>query len=315
MDMQGAEDNRFGYRSTTRDVRKILDDFSSQGVDGVVLDLRRNGGGSLIEAINLTGLFIDQGPVVQVMGSNKNPEQLRDTDPGMAWKGPLVVLVSKFSASASEILAGAIQDYRRGLVIGDRATHGKGTVQSLLDLGKQLIGGPAPPKLGALKITMQQFFRPNGDSTQLRGVLSDIVLPSVTTYMDIAESDLDHAIEFDQVEPAEFTKANMVDRQTIQMLRKRSKERIDASDAFAKAFKRIDLYCKQKARKRVTLNEEKFLAERAEVNAQAEERKEMEKQVDTENGIERDYYMDEVLLIMRDYVKALQGRDVAQVGY
>ncbi len=155
-----------------------------------MLDLRRNGGGSLTEAINLTGLFIDEGPVVQVKDRNGRVQHYDDLDRGMAWKGPLVVLISKFSASASEILAGAIQDYHRGLIVGDKTTHGKGTVQSLLDLGQSFLfrGTPNAPQLGALKITMQQFYRPSGDSTQKRGVLSDIELPSLTTHLDVGEA-------------------------------------------------------------------------------------------------------------------------------
>ena len=117
----------------------------------------------------------------------------------MAWDGPLVVLTSKFSASASEIFAGAIQDYDRGLIVGDHSTHGKGTVQSLLDLGQQLFRVPNAPQLGALKITMQQFYRPNGDSTQNRGVLADVELPSLTKQLDVGEADLDYALEFDRV--------------------------------------------------------------------------------------------------------------------
>ena len=174
MDMAGARMGKPNYKSTTRDVRRILNEFTAKDVDVVVLDLRRNGGGSLTEAINLTGLFIDTGPVVQVKDADGVVQHYDDLERGMAWDGPLVVLTSKFSASASEILAGAIQDYRRGLVVGDDSTHGKGTVQSLLDLGSQLFRVPDPPNLGALKITMQQFYRPNGDSTQKRGVLADV---------------------------------------------------------------------------------------------------------------------------------------------
>ena len=158
-----------------------------KGVDAVVLDLRNNGGGSLTEAINLTGLFIDDGPVVQVKDADGRVQHYDDLDPGIAWTGPLVVLTSKFSASASEILAGAIQDYHRGLIVGDHATHGKGTVQSMFDLGQQLFRVPNSPQLGALKITMQQFYRPNGDSTQNRGVLADVELPSITTHLDVGE--------------------------------------------------------------------------------------------------------------------------------
>ena len=150
MDMEAARDGR-AHKSTTEDVAKILGEFKKQGVDAVVLDLRHNGGGSLTEAINLTGLFIDEGPIVQVKDPDGAIQDYKDLDSGMAWEGPLVVLTSKFSASASEIFAGAIQDYRRGLVIGDETTHGKGTVQSLLDLGSQLFRIPNPPNYGALR--------------------------------------------------------------------------------------------------------------------------------------------------------------------
>lgn len=138
LDMQAAKLQQRDFRSSTRDVRRILEDFKRQGVEGVVLDLSRNGGGSLTEAINLTGLFIDQGPVVQVKNSDGSVQQYKDEDSGTTWDGPLVVMASKFSASASEIFAGAIKDYGRGIVVGDPATHGKGTVQTLMDLGQQL---------------------------------------------------------------------------------------------------------------------------------------------------------------------------------
>ena len=195
--------NGFGGRSTTTDVKKILGDFKKKGVDAVVLDLRSNGGGSLREAIDCTGLFIDLGPVVQVKDSRGKVQTHNDEISGMAWDGPLVVLTSKFSASASEILAGAVQDYNRGLVVGDTTTHGKGTVQSLMNLNQYLYNVKNPPNvLGALKITMQQFYRPNGDSTQKRGVISDVVLPSITDKMDVGESDLDYPVEFDRISPA-----------------------------------------------------------------------------------------------------------------
>ncbi len=179
LDMEGARNGEANYRSTTVDVRKILDEFKQKNVDVVVLDLRSNGGGSLTEAISLTGLFIDHGPVVQIKDAANRVEALDDDEAGMAWAGPLVVLTSKLSASASEILAGAIQDYGRGLIVGDETTHGKGTVQTLQDLDAWLLGRARrrPPQLGALKITTAQFYRPAGDSTQKRGVLADIVLP------------------------------------------------------------------------------------------------------------------------------------------
>ncbi len=316
MDMEGARRGLPEFKSTTRDVRKILDRFRSEGVDAVMLDLRKNGGGSLTEAINLTGLFIDRGPVVQVKDSNGKVEPYDDDDRGMAWDGPLVVLISKFSASASEILAGAIQDYGRGLVVGDYSTHGKGTVQSLLDLGERLFfrGLINPPQMGALKVTMQQFYRPNGESTQKRGVLADLELPSLTTHLPVGESDLDQAMEWNQVPRASFEKLNLFDANMLDQLRKASKARVAESADFKKVTADIDRYNKQKEQKSVTLNEAKFLAERAELNADKEEEKRLEKLESSDESIERDYYLDEALAITLDMVKALQNRHVANVN-
>jgi len=305
MDMTGARQGIPDFKSTTRDVRKILDDFNEKGVDAVVLDLRRNGGGSLTEAINLTGLFIDEGPVVQVKGTSGAAQPYNDLNPGMAWSGPLVVLVSKFSASASEILAGAIQDYHRGLIVGDHATHGKGTVQSLTDLGRQLF--LLPNSLGALKITMQQFFRPSGDSTQNRGVLSDIELPSITTYLDVSESDLDYAMQFARVEPLEFKRTGYLDDALRTQLTQLSQRRVAESEDFRDVLKDIAKYKEQKSRKTITLNEEKFLKERAELNADKKEQEELEELNDpNNNGIERDYYLDEAIAITIDYLNLRQ---------
>jgi carboxyl-terminal processing protease len=315
MDMEAARDNKEGFRSTTRDVRRILDEFNEKHVDAVVLDLRRNGGGSLTEAINLTGLFIDHGPVVQVKDSDNRVQHYDDLDRGMAWDGPMVVLISKFSASASEILAGAIQDYGRGVVIGDEATHGKGTVQSLLDLGSQLFGGiPNPPNLGALKITMQQFYRPNGDSTQQRGVLSDIVLPSLTNEMDVGEEDLDYAVKFDKVPAAEFTGASMISADILAKLRASSAERRQRSEKFDQLLKRVEIYRRQKARQKVSLNEGKFLAARAELNADKEDEKQFEEQQNSDDTVfKRDFYNDEILNITVDYIAALEREKIARL--
>jgi carboxyl-terminal processing protease len=312
MDMEGAR-RGVPFKSTTQDVRKILEDFNTKGVDAVVLDLRRNGGGSLTEAIHLTGLFIDRGPVVQVKHSDSKIEVYEDLDSGMVWNGPLVVMTSKFSASASEILAGAIQDYGRGLVIGDSATHGKGTVQSLLDIGNELFRIPNPPNLGALKLTQQQFYRPGGDSTQKRGVLADVVLPSITDHMDVSEGDLDYAMEFDRIPAAKFRRMNMVSPEIIQQLNTRSKARVADCAEFARLLRNIDRYLEQKARKRVTLNEEQFFAERADLDADKEDRKQLEEQNDADDEVlKRDFYVNEVLAITHDYVRLLHQERLAR---
>jgi len=317
MDMEAARegDGQGGFRSTTRDVRKILNDFKSKNVDAVVLDLRRNGGGSLTEAINLTGLFIDQGPVVQVKDAAGRVQSYNDLEPGMAWEGPLVVLTSKFSASASEILAGAIQDYHRGLIVGDASTHGKGTVQSLLDLGSQIFRIPNPPNLGALKITMQQFYRPNGDSTQKRGVVPDVVLPSITNELGIGESHLDYALDFDHVEPAKFNRYNMVGADVLNALKNDSAKRIGESKDFKVELSRIKRYKHLKDEKMIPLNEAKYLARReAERDAEEEE----EKQFGDQSGDEKrkifadDFYDREVVDITLDYLKELATNKIAR---
>lgn len=308
MDMEGHRRGLPNYRSTTRDVRKILENFNRQGVDAVVLDLRRNGGGSLNEAINLTGLFIDEGPVVQVKGIEGTVQPYYDLDSGAVWKGPLVILTSKYSASASEILAGAIQDYHRGLIVGDRTTHGKGTVQSLMNLSRQLriFQIPNAPKLGAVKITIQQFYRPNGDSTQNRGVLADVELPSLTTHLDVGEADLDYPVAFDKVDETFFPKFDHVNRPIVDRLCDLSAKRCKASEDFQKVERNIKRYKDQKQCKYVTLNEKKFMAERAELNADKEQEKEIEKMIDPNRpAIERDYYLDEALAITLDYIQMM----------
>jgi carboxyl-terminal processing protease len=305
MDMEGARKGLLDYKSTTRDVRRILQDFKRKGVDAVILDLRHNTGGSLQEAIDLTGLFIDQGPVVQVKDSSGHVQPYQDFDRGYEWSGPLVVLINKFSASASEILAGAIQDYGRGLIVGDRSTHGKGTVQSLMDLGQQLLRIPNAPKdFGALKLTVQQFYRPSGQSTQNRGVLADVELPSVTTYLDVAEADLDYPLPFDHVKPAEFRKLDYVDESVKDRLSYLSSQRRRNSEGFQEELKRIDRYLERKEKKTITLNEAKFMAQIKERKRDEKEKEKLEElESANDSKIHHDYYLDEALAITVDYLQ------------
>jgi carboxyl-terminal processing protease len=314
MDMSGARDGADDFKSTTRDVARLLKEFNDKGVDACIVDLRNNGGGSLTESINLTGLFIDTGPVVQVKDADGRIQHYDDMDRGVAWNGPLVVITNKFSASASEIFAGAIQDYGRGLIIGDSSTHGKGTVQSLLDLGRQLFRIPNAPELGALKITMQQFYRPNGDSTQNRGVLADVELPSLTSQID-GESNLDHALAFDKVPAVPYKKYDLVNGQIIDRLKTDSAERRKTSEEFGKEMKKIASYNEQKKRKRVFLQEDKFMADRAELNAEKEEEKTFEEMNDPNRPVvKRDYYFNEALDITLDYLNMLKTQGAGAVG-
>ena len=189
------------YKSATRDVAKLLGELKQQKVDGVVMDVRDNGGGSLAEATELTGLFIDTGPVVQVRDARGRVEEEKDTDKGMAWSGPLAVLVNRGSASATEIFAAAVQDYGRGLVIGEQ-TFGKGTVQNLTDLDQ--LAQNEKPTFGELKMTIAEFFRINGGSTQLRGVTPDIQYPHSVDFADFGESSYDNALPWTHIDPAQY---------------------------------------------------------------------------------------------------------------
>ena len=310
MDMAAARQGQADYKSSTRDCRKLLEGFREQGVDCVALDLRSNGGGSLPESISLTGLFIDTGPVVQIKDADKRVQQYDDLDPGVVWDGPLVVLVNKFSASASEIVAGAIQDYRRGLVIGDAATHGKGTVQSLLDLGRQLFQRlPNAPSLGALKITMQQFYRPGGRSTQMEGVKSDVELPSITNHLPVGEADLDHAIPFDRIDSAEFTSTDKVTDSMVKILRERSAERVAADEEFLELATDIARYEERKNEKTISLLESDFVREWNEGKAaeKEEEKRQEENAGPRRPVVTRDFYFDEAMRVTTDYLAILSG--------
>ena len=316
MDMEAEHDGNGEYRSTTRDVRKILKEFNAKGIDVVVLDLRHNGGGSLTEAISLTGLFINEGPVVQIKDAADRVQSYDDLERGMAWGGPLVVLTNKFSASASEILAGAIQDYRRGLVVGDESTHGKGTVQSLMNIGRELFPIPNPPPYGALKITMQQFYRPNGDSTQKRGVEPDLVLPSLSNAVGVGEKDLDYALEFDRVKAAHFESSNLVRSEFLGQLRSQSESRVSQSEEFAKLLKDIQRYKEIKDAKTIPLNEKKYLARRdSERDAEKEEEKHLDESATNKDVVfHDDFYEKEVINVTLDYLAELQKNKVARAN-
>ena len=190
-------------RNATTDLKKEIQRLKSEGMNGLVLDLRNNGGGSLKTVVDIGGLFIDKGPIVQVRSTGYDSEVLRDRDPSIVWDGALVILVNEFSASASEILAAAMQDYKRAIIIGSKQTYGKGTVQNIIDLNK-MIKNNTNGDMGALKFTTQKYYRINGGSTQLEGVKSDIVLPNRYSYMDMGEKDQDNPLPWDEIQPATY---------------------------------------------------------------------------------------------------------------
>ncbi|MDO5607579.1 MAG: carboxy terminal-processing peptidase [Capnocytophaga sp.] len=191
-------------RNAASDVALEIEKLKKQNIDGLILDLRNNGGGSLKTVVDIGGLFIKKGPIVQIKSSGKNKEILSDNDPKVQWDGPLVILVNELSASASEILAAAMQDYKRAVIIGGKQTYGKGTVQNLVDLNRFLRNN-SYGDMGAIKITTQKFYRINGGSTQLEGVKSDVIVPDRYTYIDIGERDLDNPMPWDKIEAAPFS--------------------------------------------------------------------------------------------------------------
>jgi carboxyl-terminal processing protease len=244
-------------KSTTRDVALLLRRLRKEKIAGLVVDLRRNGGGSLEEAISLTGLFLKSGPIVQTKSSNGNIVVSNDPDPGIAYAGPMVVLTSRQSASASEIFAAALQDYGRAVIVGDKSTFGKGTVQTILPIGRftSLLGSRSDDD-GALKLTIQKFYRVAGGSTQLRGVSSDIVLPSLTDQPEFSEGALKNCLSYDEVPKARYTKWSSTHPLFLDELRRRSAERVKNDPEFHYVMEDMARLRKKIAENRISLNED-----------------------------------------------------------
>ncbi|MEI9950184.1 MAG: carboxy terminal-processing peptidase [Pseudomonadota bacterium] len=275
-DMDGGKASE--QRSATKDVARLLAKLKAEKVRGIVLDLRRNGGGSLNEAISLTGLFLRSGPVVQTRDPNGAIHVGVDEDARVQYDGPLVVLTSRFSASASEILTGALQDYGRALIVGDSSTFGKGTVQSVLPLARVMdeAGLAHSYDPGALKVTIQKFYRPDGESTQLRGVTSDIVLPSTSDVSDVSESALKNPLPWDAVPAKSHERLNAV-RPFLPEVQQASQARVTSSKAFSYLADEIARLHTNLATKSVSLNEAERRAEISQTKARQAEREQVSK--------------------------------------
>jgi carboxyl-terminal processing protease len=256
---KGEED----YASTTKDVRRLIEELEKEGIDGLVIDLRNNGGGSLAEAIELTGIFIDNGPVVQVKPSDprKPIEVGRDTLDGVAYDGPMMVLINRFSASASEIFAGAIQDYKRGIVVGEQ-TFGKGTVQSMVDLGRFM--PESRGETGQLKLTLQKFYRVTGSSTQHKGVSPDINLPSAFSAEAFGESSEPSALPWDEVASTDFAATNDITLDMINKLQKVYDYRLKTDKGLQQFVEETKAYERNLNISEVSLNQSTRQAERDE---------------------------------------------------
>jgi carboxyl-terminal processing protease len=258
-------------KSTTRDVAALLNRLKREGIEGLIIDLRRDSGGSLDEAVRLTGLFIPRGPVVQAKDTNGHVNEMKDPDPGVLWDGPLIVLMNRLSASASEIFAAALQDYGRAVIVGDEKSFGKGTVQTLLEVDRFMPLFAHTKQSGAVKLTIQKFYRIKGGSTQLRGVTSDIVLPSLTDQPDVGEGALKNPLDYDEVPARSFTPYGNA-ASVLPRLRAASEARVADHPEFAYIREDLGRLLERKEQNSVSLNKADRLAEIGEDKARRETR-------------------------------------------
>jgi carboxyl-terminal processing protease len=299
VDFEGMHQKKEAYRSSFRDVTEELVKLEKEKVDAVIVDLRSNGGGSLDESIKIAGLFFDAGPVVQVKDMDGRIQAHSDPNRGTVYGGPLLLMINRQSASASEILAGAIQDYERGLIVGDSHSFGKGTVQNLNDIGD---------KLGAVKITISKFYRPSGSSTQLKGVSSDIVLPSVVDELEIGEKHYDYALQWDQINASPFNRVNLV-QPFLNTVKDRNAKRVATDPAFEKIRGEIKKY-REGEKDRYTVS----LKEKSDKDGKKDPESEEEKMAyGQENKLEDDIGLQETLRIAGDYVRLLKKEQPANL--
>lgn len=325
IDFSGRKNGEEGYKSSSADVRRLIGELKDQNIDSLIMDLRFNSGGSLDEAVDMAGLFIDRGPVVQVENTGGGKRVLADTDSTTYYEGPLMVLINRHSASSSEIFAGAIQDYGRGIIVGDSHTFGKGTVQNV----REVRNG----ELGAIKVTISQFFRPSGSSTQLRGVKSDIVLPDIVDEYKVGEKFYDFALPWKKIEEASFPRFGL-NEIILEPLRNESERRVAEDEDFQKILEEIDEFrAKEASRTLVSLKEEKKeeveepgveKAESSDASALAAEEnlsrendsdKSEEEDADSRPSLEKDTHLREVLAVTADYLQMLNNKALAAVSY
>jgi len=260
-DFEGAQHKEKEFSSTTRDVQKIITELQAENVDGIVIDLRNNGGGSLTEAVSLTGLFINRGPVVQVKEGQGEIEVQSDNDATIAYDGPMAVMVNRFSASASEIFAAAIQDYKRGIIVGEQ-TYGKGTVQTLIDLNQWV--PKETDQLGQVKLTVAKFYRINGSSTQLKGVMPDLELPTAFKTNEYGEGSQPSALPWDQIPSSKYEATTKINEKIVAQLKDKYNTRLKTDEELKTLVKTLDDFKKARENKMVSLQESKRKVERAE---------------------------------------------------
>lgn len=321
-------DNRFA-RNTTTDMRNEIEALKKQGIDGLIFDLRNNGGGALDDAINVAGLFIKTGPIVQVRNGDNRIKELNDHDPNVVYDGPMVVLVNGFSASASEIVSAALQDYGRAVIIGTQSTFGKGTVQNVLEMDRffnQREYNQYRP-LGALTLTIQKFYRINGESTQYKGVVPDIVLPDVFSYIPYGEKMLDYYLPWDTIRPAYYKKWSDLPI-NYSYLSTRSKKRVEISPVFKLIDEQAKIIKKNRDTTREPLNITEALQQRNDIRRQLKKFEDVNKEFETitftneivsdipeaqkkhedwQKNIRKDAYIDEAMHVLTDMMSTLNS--------
>ena len=323
----------YGERNAASDIKKEILELKNKNINGLILDLRNNGGGSLKTVVDITGFFIEKGPVVQVKSIGGRKEILKDNDPSIIWDGPLVILVNEFSASASEILAAALQDYNRAIILGSKQTYGKGTVQNVVDLNN-VISGNTYGDLGSLKITTDKFYRVNGGSTQLEGVKSDLIFPNRYSYIDIGEKDLENPLSWDKIDPARYD--NSVKVFNYAQAISNSKERIGKNEYFTIIDQHAKLIKSKQDDKTISLEYISYKEDQEEFKLQSDKLKVIEEFISpylfewNDNNLkanssynddmkekrdrwieslQKDIYVDEAMNLLKD-LSSLKGNDI-----
>ena len=323
----------YGERNAASDIKKEILELKNKNINGLILDLRNNGGGSLKTVVDITGFFIEKGPVVQVKSIGGRKEILKDNDPSIIWDGPLVILVNEFSASASEILAAALQDYNRAIILGSKQTYGKGTVQNVVDLNN-VISGNTYGDLGSLKITTDKFYRVNGGSTQLEGVKSDLIFPNRYSYIDIGEKDLENPLSWDKIDPARYD--NSVKVFNYAQAISNSKERIGQNEYFSIIDQHAKLIKSKQDDKTISLDYNSYKEDQEEFKLQSDKLKVIEEfnspylfewndnNLNTNSSynddmkekrdrwiksLQKDIYVDEAMNLLKD-LSSFKGNDI-----
>lgn len=290
-----ADFNRRNGRRCATDVAKEIKKLKSEGVESLILDLRDNGGGSLQDVVDMAGLFIESGPIVQVKSREGTPRKLSDRDPDILFDGELVVMVNSFSASASEIMAAAIQDYDRGVIVGSPSTFGKGTVQRFVNLDDLIRGRTEIKPLGEMKLTTQKFYRINGGATQLRGVIPDVILPDEYSLLEMGEKDQDHSMQWDEISPAQYRKWEEPVSPLLSSIAANSRARIESNETFQLIQENAARFKRRRDQNEFQLNLDAYQAEKAALDKEAKRYKDIRKPIDAM------------------YIQTLQA-DAAQIG-